>query len=166
MKINSIDDLFRHVLSDTYNAEKQLTKALPKMAKGATEPALQEAFQMHLQETEEQIQKLDQVFEMCGMTHERITCEAMKGLVEEADEAISEIEKGPLLDVALIVGAQKVEHYEIAAYGSLCALAKKMGNKDAEKLLHEILEQERSTDEKLTKLAETCVNDEAMKKAA
>ena len=152
-KIATFEDLFRHELSDIRSAEQQLTKALVKMAKAATNPELKAGFEQHQAETEQQLEMVDQVFELCGIKPERITCEAMKGLVEEAKEAIDEIEKGPLLDCALIVGAQKVEHYEISGYGSLCALAERLGYKDAVKILRQIEEQESATDEKLTMVA-------------
>lgn len=164
-KVETFDDLFRHELSDLYSAEKQLTKALPKMAKAATDPKLKKGFETHLKETEGQIEILDQVFELCEIKPERITCEAMKGLIEEGSEAIDEIEEGPLLDCALIVAAQKVEHYEIAGYGSMCTLAENMGLKEAKKLLGKILEEEKATDEKLTQLA-SAVNQQAMAQAA
>ncbi len=164
-KIASFQDLFRHELSDLYSAEKQLTKALPKMAKAATDEKLKEGFETHLEETKQQIEILDQVFELCDMKPERITCEAMKGLIEEADEAISEIEEGPLLDVALIVGAQKVEHYEISGYGSVRTLAEKLGLTKQAKLLRQIEDQEIATDEKLTQCSEQ-INDEAFAQAA
>ncbi|PZO87478.1 MAG: hypothetical protein DI626_03935 [Micavibrio aeruginosavorus] len=165
-KIDNLHDLFVHTLSDQYNAEKQLTKALPKMAKAAENPKLVKGFETHLAETEDQIAKLDKVFEMCDIKPEKITCEAMKGLIEEGEEAIKEFKKGPLLDVALIVAAQKVEHYEISGYGSLCTIANKLGYKDAEKILNQIKEQERATDEKLTELAINDINDEAFAQAA
>lgn len=164
-KVESFEDLFRHELSDLYSAEKQLTKALPKMAKAATDPALKKGFETHLAETVTQIEILDQVFELCEFKPERITCEAMKGLIEEGKEAIEEIEKGPLLDCALIIGAQKVEHYEIAGYGSMCQLAENMGWTEAKNLLGKILDQEKATDEKLTKVANK-INYEAMAIAA
>lgn len=164
-KVESFEDLFRHELSDLYNAEKQLTKALPKMAKAATDPALKKGFETHLKETEGQIEILDRVFEACDMKPERITCEAMKGLIEEGKEAIDEIEDGPLLDCALIVAAQKVEHYEIAGYGSMCQLAENMGWMEVKNLLGQILAQEKATDEKLTKAAQT-INMQAMAIAA
>ena len=164
-KVETFDDLMRHELSDLYSAEKQLTKALPKMAKAATDATLKKGFETHLTETEGQIEILDQVFEELGVKPERITCEAMKGLIEEGKEAMEEIESGPLLDCALIVAAQKVEHYEIAGYGSMCTLAEQMGLSKVKKLLGQILEQEKSTDEKLTKAAMK-INPEAMAIAA
>jgi ferritin-like metal-binding protein YciE len=153
MAAKTIEDLFLHELSDIYSAEKQLTKALPKMARAASSPDLSSAFETHLQETQGQIERIDQVVEKCGLRLKRVKCMAMEGLVEEGKEIIDEIEKGPLLDAALIGAAQKVEHYEIASYGTLCAFAKQMGQQDALKLLLETLQEEKSTDEKLTQLA-------------
>jgi len=160
-KVETLEELFLEEISDIYNAEKQLTKALPKMAKHATNPDLKKGFETHLAETEGQIEKLDKVFEIIGEKPKRITCEAMKGLIEEGSEAFDDFEEGPIMDVALIIAAQKVEHYEISGYGSLCAIAEKLGYNDAVKLLRSIEEQERATDEKLTKLALSSVNDEA-----
>lgn len=165
-KIDNLHDLFVHELSDLYNAEKQLTKALPKMAKAADNAKLAKGFETHLAETEDQIAKLDRVFEICEIKPERVTCEAMKGLIEEGEEAIKEFEKGPLMDVALIIAAQKVEHYEISGYGSVATIAKKLGYTEAERMLNQIKEQERSTDEKLTELAVNDINDEAFAQAA
>lgn len=154
MSISSLDELFVHDLSDIYNAEKQLTKALPAMARAATDPKLVDAFKSHLEETQGQIERLDQVVESVeGLRIKRMKCHAMEGLVEEAKELIDSVEKGEVLDAGLIGAAQKVEHYEIATYGTLTALAKKLGYTEAAKLLHETLEEEKSTDEKLTKIA-------------
>lgn len=154
MSISSLDELFVHDLSDIYNAEKQLTKALPAMARAATDPKLVDAFKSHLEETQGQIERLDQVVESVeGLRIKRMKCHAMEGLVEEAKELIDSVEKGEVLDAGLIGAAQKVEHYEIATYGTLTALAKKLGYTQAAKLLHETLEEEKSTDEKLTKIA-------------
>jgi ferritin-like metal-binding protein YciE len=147
-------DLFVHALSDVYSAEKQLTKALPKLARAATHPELKAAFTQHLEETEGQIERIDQVVELGGLKLKRMKCAAMEGLVEEGQEVIDEIDKGPVLDAALIGAAQKVEHYEIATYGTLCALAKQLGMNDAAKLLADTLAEEKATDKKLTVLAE------------
>jgi ferritin-like metal-binding protein YciE len=152
-KITTFEDLFCHELSDLMNAETQLTKALKEMAAAASDPALKEGFETHLQETEGQIEKIQQAFESIDMEPEKITCEAMKGLIKEGKDAIGEFEKGPLRDCALIIAAQKVEHYEIAGYGSVCTLAEKLGFDEAKELLAEILEEEKATDEKLTEAA-------------
>lgn len=164
-KVDNLHDLFVMEISDIYNAEKQLTKALPKMAKHATDAKLKAGFEKHLAETENQIAKLDKVAELCDIKFKSVTCEAMKGLVKEGGEAWDEFEKGPVLDCALIIAAQKVEHYEISGYGSLCALAEKLDYSDAIKILREIQEQEVSTDEKLTELSKT-INQQAYKAAA
>lgn len=159
-KQKSMKDLYVEMLEDSYDSEHQITKALPKLAKAATSPKLKQAFETHLKETEGQIAKLDQVFELLDMKPKRKTCEATKGLVKEGGEMIDEkdeLEEG-VLDAGLIACAQKVEHYEIASYGSLCEFARILGFKDQQKLLASILAEEKSTDEKLTKLAETQVN--------
>src|SRR5690606_38778099 len=155
MSISSLEELFIHELSDIYSAEKQLSKALPAMARAATNPNLVDAFKTHLEETRGQIERIDQVVESIeGLRLKRIKCHAMEGLVEEGKELIDSVEKGEVLDAGLIGAAQKVEHYEIATYGTLTALAKKLGYTVAAKLLHETLEEEKSTDEKLTQIAE------------
>lgn len=166
MKITTLKEAFVHGLSDIYSAEKQLTKALPKLAKACTNPKLADGFNNHLIETEQQVKRIEQVVDICGLKLEKMTCKAMEGLVEEGDEVIKEIEKGPVRDVMLIVGAQKVEHYEIATYGSLIAIAKKLGYKEAAKLLDDSFDEEKATDEKLSKIAISQVNDEAFERAA
>lgn len=158
MSVKSFEDLFIFELSDIYNAEKQLTRALPKMAAAATDEALKEAFTSHLKETEGQIERIERAVKAEGIKLKSETCEAMKGLIKEGDEAVSEIEAGPLLDAALIVAAQKVEHYEIASYGSLIELARQLGYKRAVELLGETLEQEKGADEKLSAIALSSVN--------
>lgn len=164
MATRTLKDLFIHSLSDIYSAEKQMTKSLPKMARAATSPDLRSAFEMHLEETQGQIGRIDQVVEASGIKLQRIKCVAMEGLVEEGQEQIAEIEKGPVLDTALIASAQKVEHYEIASYGSLIALAKQLGETAAVELLGETLKEEKATDEKLSLLAEEKVAAEALGK--
>ena len=165
MAVKTIEELFIHELSDIYSAEKQLTKALPRLAKAADAEELTSAFELHLEETQGQIERIDKVVELLGIKLKRIKCAAMEGLVEEGKEVIEEIEAGPLRDAALIGGAQKVEHYEIAAYGTLCALAKQLGYRDALPLLKETLAEEKSTDEKLTMLAEGGGNQRAAQAA-
>jgi ferritin-like metal-binding protein YciE len=154
MTAKTLKDLFIHSLSDVYSAEKQLTKALPKLARASTSPQLKQAFETHLEETNGQIERIDRVVQASELRLKRIKCVAMEGLVEEGQEQIDEIEKGPVLDAALIGAAQKVEHYEIATYGTLAALARKLGYDDALKLLLETLEEEKATDKKLTEIAE------------
>jgi ferritin-like metal-binding protein YciE len=153
MATKTLNDLFIHSLSDVYSAEKQLTKALPKLARAATNPELGAAFEKHLEETQGQIERIDRVVESAEIKLKRVKCVAMEGLVEEGQEQIEEIEKGPILDAALIAAAQKVEHYEIATYGTLATLAKKLGYAEGMKLLLETLQEEKATDEKLTMLA-------------
>lgn len=161
MAVKTIEELFIHELSDIYSAEKQLTKALPRLARAAENPELAEGFRTHLEETQGQIERIDRIVELLDIRLKRIKCAAMEGLVEEGKEVIEEIEKGPLRDAALIGGAQKVEHYEIASYGTLAALAKQLGYKDALPLILETLEEEKATDEKLTLLAEQGGNQRA-----
>ncbi|WP_295970922.1 ferritin-like domain-containing protein [uncultured Xanthomonas sp.] len=164
MAVKTIDELFIHELSDIYSAEKQLTKALPRLAHASTNPALRAAFEAHLEETQGQIERIDQIVEKGNLRLKRIKCAAMEGLVEEGKEVIESIEAGPVRDAALIGGAQKVEHYEIASYGTLAAMAKQLGMDDALSLLLETLNEEKSTDEKLTLLAEQGGNEEAARK--
>lgn len=161
MAIKTLEDLFLHALSDMASGEKQLTKALPKLAKAATNPALKSAFTAHLEETQGQIKRIDQVVELLELKLKRIKCVAMEGLVEEGAEVIEEIEAGPVRDAGLINAAQKVEHYEIASYGTLCALGKQLGYTEAVKLLKQTLAEEKSTDEKLSMIAEGGANEEA-----
>lgn len=158
---NDLHELFLDELADVYNAEQQLTKALPKLAKTAKNNELREAFQQHLEETENHITRLDQVFESLSESMKRKKCKGMEGLIEEGEEVISEQKNSNALDAGLIISAQKVEHYEIAAYGSLCSWAEQMGHNDALELLRETLEEEKAADEKLTEIAETVANTQA-----
>ncbi|PTB20954.1 hypothetical protein C9I57_09485 [Trinickia symbiotica] len=159
----TLEDLFIHDLSDIYSAEKQLTRALAKLSRAAANAELSKAFETHLHETEGQIERIDKVVDICGVRLKRVKCVAMEGLIEEGQDLVDEIEKGPVLDAGLIGAAQKVEHYEIAAYGTLCALGKQLGREDAVKLLHETLEEEKATDQKLTQFAEQIGNPQAKK---
>lgn len=155
MTIKTLEDLFIHDLSDIYSAEKQITRTLPKMARAATDEKLIAAFQQHLEETQGQIERLDQLVDSTeGVQIKRMKCHALEGLAEEAQEIIDSVEAGPVRDAGLIGAAQKVEHYEIATYGTLHALATKLGYKDAARLLAETLDEEKATDEKLTVIAE------------
>jgi ferritin-like metal-binding protein YciE len=158
---NDLDKVFRDTLKDIYWAEKNLAKALKKMSKNATNSELAEAFTTHQVQTEDQISKLDEAFGMLGMKAQGKKCAAMEGLLEEAGEHIEEYEKGPGLDAALIVGAQKIEHYEIAAYGSLRTFAEALGYDDCAAIFEEIKEQEEETDTLLTDIAMN-VNREAV----
>lgn len=161
MAIKTLDDLFLHLLSDAYSAEKQMTKPLPRLAKAVENPDLAAAFEAHLEETQGQVERLEQVAQVLGLKLKRIKCEAMEGLVEEAKDIIDSIDAGPVRDAALIGGAQQVEHYEIASYGTLCALARQLGHDEALALLETSLEEEKATDVKLTEMAEGGANQEA-----
>lgn len=164
-ELANLNDLFLHLLQDMYYAEHQIKKTLPKMSKKATRQDLKDAFETHLEETEDQIEKLEQVFEILGEEKEKEECEAIEGLLDEGEELIKESEEGDVRDAALIAAAQKVEHYEIASYGTLCAMANELNYPEAAQILHEILEQEKDTDEKLIKLSYQ-TNEMAEKKAA
>lgn len=164
--IRTLQDLFEHGLFDAYNAEQQITQALPKMKEKATNDRLAEGFGTHLEETKRQIEKLEKVFETMDIKPKKDICEAMKGIIEEGEEIMDMVEEGPVLDAALIAAAQKVEHYEISHYGTLCAQAETLGLDDVKDTLGEILEEERATDEKLTRLAESDVNEEAASEEA
>lgn len=164
MAEKTLQDLFIHELSDIYNAEKQLTKALPKLARAAEDPKLSEAFTHHLEETQGQVERIDSIVEKLGIRLKRIKCAAMEGLVEEGKDIIDELKKGPVLDAALIGAAQKVEHYEIASYGTLCTFADQLGHTEAVKLLKETLAEEKGADEKLNMLALRRTNQKAAEK--
>ncbi len=152
-RITTLQQAFVHEISDAYNAEKQLLRALPKLARAATDPTLSAAFTAHIEETQGQIERIDAVVEEMGITLKRIKCQAMEGLVAEAQDVIEEIEKGPVRDAVLVVAAQKAEHYEIATYGCLIAMADALGYPKAADLLRETLAEEKSTDDKLSQLA-------------
>jgi len=158
MKQRTLHDLFIDQLRDAYDAEKQLVKALPKMAKAAHSTELRDGFTQHLEETERQVERLEKVFETAGYKAKAKTCEAMKGLVEEGKEIIDLKANPDVRDAGLIAAAQKVEHYEIASYGCLCTWAEQLGYHDAQRLLHETLDEEKRTDEKLTELAQANIN--------
>lgn len=165
MKVDSMDKLFMNELKDLYSAEKQITRALPKMAKAATSDELRTAFQTHLEETLHQIERLDRIFEMVGHRAGAKTCKGMKGLLEEGEEGMKETSKGELRDAAMISAAQRVEHYEMAAYGTVRTLADLMGQQEISKLLQQTLDEEGNADKKLTQIA-TTVNRIAQRKAA
>ncbi|HCT5822194.1 TPA: ferritin-like domain-containing protein [Citrobacter sedlakii] len=166
MNMKTVEDVFIHLLSDTYSAEKQLTRALSKLSRAASNEKLIQAFQAHLEETQGQIERIDQVVESeAGIKVKRMKCVAMEGLIEEANEVIESTEKNEVRDATLIAAAQKVEHYEIASYGTLVTLAEQLGYTKAVKLLKETLEEEKATDLKLTDLAIGNVNKKAGNKS-
>jgi ferritin-like metal-binding protein YciE len=166
MTLNTVQDLLIDELRDIYHAEQQLLKALPKMAKAAKSDQLRHAFEHHLEETNGQVDRLQQVFEKLGARARGQRCEAMQGLIEEANEMMDEITTPEVLDVALITAAQKVEHYEIASYGSVSALAEALGEKEVVKLLNQTLDEEKHADRKLNEIAMSDVNKTALKAAA
>jgi ferritin-like metal-binding protein YciE len=156
--MKTLEQLFLDSLADMYYAEKQLTKALPKMAKAATHDDLREAFESHLAETEGHMQKVERVFELCDESPWSKRCPAIVGIVKEAEEMISDNKKSPTINAALVAAAQKAEHYEIASYGSLRDWAKQLQNEEAANILDQILEEEKAADKKLTELAKTHCN--------
>ena len=153
MSLKSLDDLFMHELKDILDAERQITKALPKMARAAEDEDLKAGFEEHLRQTEEQIGRLETIFESLDKAARGKHCKGMEGLIKEGDELIKEEEAGPALDAALICAAQKVEHYEIASYGALVEYAKLLEMDEAVELLQTTLAEEKETDEKLTQIA-------------
>jgi ferritin-like metal-binding protein YciE len=161
MQLENLEDLMKEELKDVLNAENQIIKALPKMIKKASNDELKTAFEEHLEETKEQVERVEQVMEMLGMPARGKTCKAMKGIIEEGQEMMSEDAEEDVMDAALIGAAQKVEHYEIATYGTLCTYADLLGLQDAKKLLGQTLNEEKQTDERLSELAERLINLEA-----
>jgi ferritin-like metal-binding protein YciE len=164
MSVESIEDLFLDELKDLYSAEKQITKALPKMVKASSTSELSAAFQNHLEETKGHVERLEQIFETLGKRGTGKTCEGMKGVLAEGSEVISEISKGPVRDAGLISAAQRVEHYEIAGYGTVRSMAELLGHQDIVDLLEQTLSEEKAADEKLTEISES-VNEEAQSAA-
>jgi len=160
MKLESLNDVFTDLIRDLYNAETQLVKALPKMAKAASSEELRTAFEDHLEETEGQVQRLEQICEDLGIRPKGKTCKAMKGLIEEGSEVIEASGEPAAKDAALIAAAQKVEHYEIAGYGTARTFAQLLGEDEAAKLLDETIAEEGAADKKLTTIAEG-INSEA-----
>jgi ferritin-like metal-binding protein YciE len=156
--IRTMNDLFVHQLQDIYYAEKQLVKALPKLAEKATDKQLKQGFLTHLDETKAHVQRLQQVFQMHGAAMKAADCPAIDGIIEEADEVFGEVEDKSVLDAALINAAQAAEHYEITRYGSLIAWAKQLGRNDCASVLQKTLDEEKATDKKLTTLAESKIN--------
>ncbi len=165
-KITTLEEAFFHQLASIHNGEKQLAKALPKMAKIASNPQLADELKTHAEETEGQVDRIERIAENLKVKLEKLTCEAMEGLIEEGNKVATQIEEGPVRDVTLIVSGQQVEHFEIATYGCLVEMAKKLGFRDAVKLLQETLAEEKTADQKLNRIAITDVNEEALRVAA
>jgi ferritin-like metal-binding protein YciE len=161
MALRTLHDLFVHEIRDLYNAEKQLTKALPKMAKAATSEKLRAGFEEHLTQTEEHVTRLESIFELLDLSHRGSHCDAMEGLIAEGMKLIDEEAEDAVKDAGLIASAQRVEHYEIAGYGVASAFAKLLGLTEAFELLQATLAEEKATNEKLTELAESEINIEA-----
>ena len=162
MRLDTLENLYISELRDLYSAENQLLKALPKMAKGASSPELKNAFEQHLEQTKGHVERLEQLFEQLDESPKGKTCQAMKGLIEEGSEILKEEGEDSVLDAGMIVAAQKVEHYEIASYGSVRTFANLLGQDEAARLLQSTLDEESETNEILNRLAESVVNQEAL----
>lgn len=165
MKIENMEDLFLEQIEDLYDCEKRLIKALPKMAKASTSSELRQAFESHLEQTKGHAERLERVFPLISKKPKSMTCEAIKGMVEEGEDLISNTDESPVRDAGLIAAANRVEHYEIAAYGSARTFAETLGLGSAVTLLEQTLKEEKEADQKLTQLAESMVNDEALRVA-
>ncbi|HEV2603832.1 MAG TPA: ferritin-like domain-containing protein [Microvirga sp.] len=159
--MKKLEDLFLHMLKDVYHAEKQILRALPKMAKNAESDELRTAFETHREETAVQVERLEQVFELLGKRARGEPCEAIQGLIEEGKEIMEEAEDPDVMDAGLIAAAQAIEHYEIARYGTLKAWADQLGMKDAARLIDQTLQEEKKTDQLLSQLAVSHLNQEA-----
>jgi ferritin-like metal-binding protein YciE len=166
MAEKTLDTLFHDTLKDIYYAERKILKSLPKMVRAAQSPELKAAFEKHIGQTEGQIARLQQVFEIIGKPARGKTCDAIEGILAEGDEIAEEYKGSPALDAGLLAAAQAVEHYEITRYGTLKRWANVLGLKDAAKLLDETLQEESQTDEDLTTIADAAINEEAMRPAA
>ncbi len=160
-KLESLNDLFVDELRDLYNAENQLVKALPKMAEAASSPDLRNALQEHLNQTKNQIQRLDKVFQTLDVSERGKDCPGMKGIIQEGQELLKENASPTVKDAGIITAAQKTEHYEIAGYGSVCTFADQLGYREQAELLKQNLSEEKKADELLTKIAERHINKEA-----
>jgi ferritin-like metal-binding protein YciE len=161
-QLNSMQDLLIDQLQDLYDAEQRLTKAIPKMAEAASNQMLKSAFQQHLRETQNQVSRLERAFQKLESAAQAKTCEAMKGLIAEGDEVIGAKGDPDVKDAALIAAAQRVEHYEIAGYGTARTFAQRLGRQDVAQLLQQTLDEEAATDKKLTQLAERNINEKAV----
>ena len=165
MSLDTLEKLYISELRDLYSAENQLLKALPKMAKGASSPELKDAFEKHLEQTRAHVERLEQLFEQLDESPKGKTCKAMKGLIEEGSEILDEEGEESVLDAGIIVAAQKVEHYEIASYGSVRTFANLLGQDEAAKVLQSTLDEESEANELLNQLAESVVNQDALTEA-
>ena len=159
--IQTMDDLFVHTLRDIYYAENQIVKSLPAMVQKANSPELKQAFQTHLAETQNQIKRLEEVFRLHGQEVKGVDCEAIDGILDEAQSIMGNVSDPNVLDAAMLASAQAVEHYEITRYGTLIAFAKQLGRDDCASVLQQTLDEEKATDAKLTALAESRVNRKA-----
>jgi len=166
MKIENMEELFLQQIEDLYDAEKRLVKALPKMAEASTSMILKQTFESHLRQTEGHVTRLESIFRQLRKDPKAETCDAMKGLVSEGEDMVSHIDESPLRDAGLIAAANRVEHYEIAAYGSARTFAQTLGLNQAVTLLEQTLQEEKEADQKLTQLAQHMVNDEALRSGA
>lgn len=161
MKIETMNDLFLEQIEDLYDAEERLVKALPKMAQNSSSDQLRQAFEMHLQQTKGHVERLERVFQEIGKKAKGQTCDAMKGLIDEGEDVISDVKEPSVRDAGLIAAGNRVEHYEIAAYGSAKAFARMLGLSRAASLLEQTLQEEKEADQKLTSLAENMINSRA-----
>jgi ferritin-like metal-binding protein YciE len=164
MRLENLTDVLHHELKDLHSAESQLLDALPAMSQAASTEELRNAFDMHTEETREHLERLDQIAQLLSLDVGGETCEAMEGLIQEGEELIDDNELGDALDAALIAAAQRVEHYEIAAYGSAATFAKQLGHDKVERLLRQTLDEEKAADEKLSRIALRNVNQQAMQR--
>ena len=163
MAMNNLKDVLEHQIKDLYSAETQLSSALPKMIEAASSQELKSAFQDHLEQTKEQVERLKQAADSMGIKPTGEKCKGMEGLIKEGQHLIDEHESGDALDAALIAAAQRIEHYEIAGYGSACQFAETLGESEVKETLGKTLDEEEKTDKKLTDIAESTINKEAMR---
>ena len=164
--MDDVTKLMVEQLRDAYSAEKQGLRAMPRVAKKVASPALKEAFQMHAEQTEHQVERLEQALEKLGARPGRKVCEGMRGLIEEAQHELEDHDKGPILDAVIVGAQQRMEHYEIAAYGTIAALAKAAGQQEIAELMAQTLQEEKQADERLTQLAESELNPAAIQGAS
>ena len=164
-QVTTLKELYIEQLQDLYSAEHQIIEALPKMEAAAHNPQLKKGFEAHLEQTKGHAERLEKVLQNLGEKPGGVTCQAMKGLIKEAQESLKEVEPGPVLDAALIADAQRVEHYEMAGYGTVITLAKQVGDTEAAGPLSQTLSEEKATDAKLTTIAESKVNPQAAHQA-